>query len=356
MRIIVDILTPKQCMFFFRLVEHLSKRGHEVHCITRRYREVNELLRMMKINAKIVGEHGGSDLSNKLKASSMRIIQLLEIYNYVDPDVSVSFSSPETARVSFGLRIPHIAFNDSPHAEAVARLTLPISTRLLTPFVIPKRAWTVYGISPEKILPYRALDPWMWLKDFKPDRRILKRLGLDESKLVVTFRAEESFASYLLGKSPQQPFIISTIDKLLEKRNDLQIVVLPRYRGQIQELSESLRGKALVCNEVVDGPSLLSFSSIFIGGGGTMNAESAILGVPTLSIYPGETTIIERYLIRKRLIKRENNPELLWRRVLRMLDRIDEKKIEEEKRARELVKEFEDPLEKITEAIESLQQ
>ncbi|MBS7619280.1 DUF354 domain-containing protein [Candidatus Bathyarchaeota archaeon] len=349
----VDILTPKQCMFFFRLVEHLSKRGHEVHCTTRRYREVNELLRMMKIDAQVVGEHGGGDLSNKLKSSSIRIVQLLELYKDIGPDVSVSFSSPEMARVSFGLRVPHISINDSPHAEAVARLTLPVSAKLLTPFVIPKRKWIVYGISSEKILHYRALDPWMWLKDFKPDDRILKKLGLDESKPVVTFRAEESFASYLLEKSPQQSFIISTINKILQKRDDLQIVVLPRYREQILELSKALRGKALVCSAVVDGPSLLSSSSIFIGGGGTMNAESAILGVPTLSFYPGETTIVERYLIRRKLMKRENNPGSLWIQVLRMLERIREERMEQEKRANELVKEFEDPLEKITEEIES---
>ena len=353
MRVIVDILTPKQCMFFSRLVEHLSKRGHEVHCVTRRYREVNELLEMLRIEAKVVGEHGGIELSSKLESSATRIIKLLEVYRSVSPDVSVSFSSPETARVSFGLRIPHISVNDSPHAEAVARLTIPISSKLLTPFVIPKRAWTVYGIPAERILHYKALDPWMWLKDFKPDCKILERLGLEESRPVVTFRVEESFASYLLEKSPQKSLITFTIEKLLERRGDLQVVVLPRYREQITELAEALRGKALVCSRVVDGPSLLSSSAIFIGGGGTMNAESSMLGVPTLSFYPGEATIVERFLIRKKLIKRENNPEQLWRRVSRMLDRIDEVKMGQKERARELVEDFEDPLEKITEAIES---
>ncbi|MGQ9680148.1 MAG: DUF354 domain-containing protein [Candidatus Bathyarchaeia archaeon] len=353
MRVIFDILTPKQCMFFYRLVQYLSKKGCEVYCITRKYREVNELLKLMKIEAKTIGGHGGGDLSNKLRSSSERIIQLIDVYKKIDPDVSISFSSPEMARTSFGLKVPHISINDSPHAEAVARLTLPLSVRLLTPFVIPKRTWMVYGISSKDIIQYKALDPWMWLKDFKPKDQILKDLGLEPSKPILTFRTEEGFASYLLGKTPQISFIISTINKLLQKRGDLQIVVIPRYSEQISELNKTLGGKAFICDSVIDGPSLLHFSTIFIGSGGTMNAESAILGVPTFSTYPGETTLIERYLIKKGLIKRETKYELIWKRILRMLERIDDIKREQARKAKELVEEFEDPLEKITETIES---
>ena len=55
------------------------------------------------------------------------------------PDIAISFCSPEAARISFGFGIKHIAFCDSPHANAVMRLTLPLIQKLLIPSPIPKK-------------------------------------------------------------------------------------------------------------------------------------------------------------------------------------------------------------------------
>jgi len=50
-----------------------------------------------------------------------------------------------------------------------------------------------------------------------------------------------------------------------------------------------------------------------------MTAEAAMLGVPTISCYPGEPTIIERYLVREKLIERICRPKLASRRVRQIL-------------------------------------
>ena len=165
MRIMIDILTPKQCMLFWKLSEELKRRGHRVFNVSRQYREVVNLLKLKRLEAKIIGRHGGKELAGKLKASAHRILELASYFEEVDPDVAVSFSSPEMARVSYGLGVPHICINDSPHAEAVAKLTIPLSTKLLGPKIIPKESWTRYGISEDRIKQYNALDPWAWLKD-----------------------------------------------------------------------------------------------------------------------------------------------------------------------------------------------
>jgi predicted glycosyltransferase len=120
MNIIIDILTPKQCMFLSRLIEHLERRGHQVSKTTRKYREVNQLLRLKGLEATTVGRHGGGTLAGKLRANAQRILELTRIIDELKPDMAVSFSSPEMARVAFGLGIPHICISDSPHAEAVS--------------------------------------------------------------------------------------------------------------------------------------------------------------------------------------------------------------------------------------------
>ena len=353
MRIIIDILTPKQCMFLSRLIESLESRGHQVSKTTRKYREVNELLRLKGLEATIVGRHGGGTLVGKLRANAQRMLALTRILDELKPDIAVSFSSPEMARVAFGLGIPHICISDSPHAEAVSRLTIPLSKILFTPKVIPKRVWAAYGIPTQNILQYKAVDPWAWLKDFTPERKVLKQLNLEASKPILTFRAEESFAAYLLGRT-KGISIIPMVEKLIEMQEDYQIVIVPRYKEQIALLKKTFKENTTICDSVIDGPSLLHYTTIFIGAGGTMSVEAALLGVPTLSCYPGDPYLIEKYLMKEGLIIREKKPERMVKRILNMLKRIEDVKTGYAERAQRLVEGFEDPIAFIAEKIERL--
>jgi len=354
LKIIIDILTPKQCMFFSKLCDELEKRGHQVFKTTRKYREVLQLLKLKGMQAKVVGEHGGKELASKLRASAKRTVELASVLEDLKPDVALSFSSPEMARVSYGLKVPHICINDSPHAEAVAKLTIPLSKKLLTPKIIPKRAWTKYGISPEDIVQYNALDPWVWLKDFEPDRRILQKLGLDEPKPILTLRTEEAFAAYLLGKTQKETSVTRLINRLLETPEPPQIVAMPRYDEQTEALKEVFGDKIAICRSTVDGPSLLYYTSVFVGAGGTMTTEAALLGVPTFSCYPDEPFLILKYLIERNLVTHETDPEKLVKEILRTLSSIDYEKKKQAGKVRRLVKDFEDPIRIIIGEVEKL--
>ena len=351
MRIMIDILTPKHCRLFSKLAERLKERGHEVWFTSREYREANGLRELMGIEARIVGRHGGKELKNKLMASAERTKELIPIFDEIDPDVSISLS-PEMARASYGLGVPHVCVNDSPHAEAVARLTVPLSTRLLSPWIIPKEAWARFGVAREDIIQYRALDPWAWIKDLKPDRSILDELELDEEKTIITFRTAETFAAYLLGKSIRGRTMLDFIGGLLKLEGDLQIVVIPRYSEQVSDLKKAFEGEVTLCESIVDGPSLLYYSDIFVGMGGTMNAEAALLGIPTFSAYPAESFIIEKYLIDQGLIDKETDSRKLLAKISGMLDDLGGAKEESSARARGLVEAFEDPLEVISREVE----
>ena len=129
-------------MFFKRAVVLLRNSDHEVLCTSRRYREATELARIKKLDLTVVGKHGGADRYDKLRESAMRSYELAEVVKRFGPDLAVTFSSPEGSRIAFGLGIRHIGFNDSPHAEAVAKLTIPLMKKLCCPWVIPHSAWT----------------------------------------------------------------------------------------------------------------------------------------------------------------------------------------------------------------------
>jgi predicted glycosyltransferase len=354
MRIWVDILTPKQIFFLGELNKRLEEKGHEVFKTTRRYREVNELFKLKEMDALVVGKHGGATLEGKLIASAQRIKELTRIISRVKPDLSIAFASPEAARTAFGLAIPHYTINDSPHSIAVARLTVPLATKVFSPKIIPKKVWIKLGAQKDKIIQYNALDPMAWLRTSLPNREVLYELKLDTSKPIIFFRAEESLAAYLLGYvSENESVIIPIINRLIEKcKIPIQIVALPRHMGQVPALKAAFQDDIIIPKKAIDGPSLLFFSSIFIGAGGTMSAEAALLGIPTISCYPRDPTLVEKYLVKEKLILRITNPEKAVRRVIKILHNYEHFKEAQSRKAKMLTSKMENPLSCIMKEIE----
>lgn len=290
-------------------------------------------------------------------SSAKRVLALTHIINNLKPNLSVAFASPEAARVSFGLRIPHFTVNDSPHSRAVALLTLPLSTKLFTPKVIPVKEWIKLGVPYENIVQYSALDPLAWLKSFTPSSLVLHELGLERTKPILIFRLEEAFASYLLDRtSGQESVVTPIIQHLLEKYGtQIQIVAMPRYEQQISAIKKTFRNKITVPTKAIDGPSLIYFSSLFIGAGGTMTAEAALLGVPAISCYPAEPTFVEKFLIKEKLVSRITDPKHVLKKITQILKDPEKVRKSGEHRSKKLISQMEDPIDVIFKHIEAMQ-
>ena len=317
MKVWLDVLTPKQANLFAELHDRLIAKGCKVLVTTRHYREVNELLELRKLKTSKIGRHGGANLKDKLLESSKRVTALAEVVGDYSPDIALTFSSPEAARVAYGLGIPHYCMSDSPHAEAVCRLTVPLSEKLFTPWVIPTYAWNRYGISPRDVVRYRALDPVVWINS-KNASKPFEEFNLDLTKPIVVIRTSEEFAAYLTDRSAARiSTTIDIVDNILDKSNgELQLVVLPRYDDQDDRFRKKFGTRIVIPHHVVDGVSLLRASTVFIGGGGTMSAEAALLGVPVISHYPGDQTFVEKFLVRYGLIERILDPGRIAQRTV----------------------------------------
>jgi len=329
-------------MFFRRAVTLLRNAGHDVLCTSRQYREAIELAKIKKFDLVIVGSHGGADRYDKLRESSSRTHELAEIVKRYEPDIAITFSSPEGARVAFGLGIRHIGLNDSPHAEAVARLTIPLMNMLLSPWVIPYSAWTEYGIARKDIAHYRALDPAAWLKHEKTTEA-------EHEKNTILLRLEESKASYITDKKHRTARMIDEfVSELWESAS---IVALCRYQDQIAEVEARYGSKVRVLKEVVESTALLRSSQVFIGAGGTMTAEAALLGKPTISIAPFQY-YVEKYLLNSDLIMKATNAKLLVKMTRKMIS--DSRYGQaQKKRAARILAGMEDPTDRIISALRS---
>jgi len=129
---------------------------------------------------------------------------------------------------------------------------------------------------------------------------------------------------------------------------------VPRYETQVGILKRVLGRKAAVCQSVIDAPSLLSFTSVFVGAGGTMTAEAALLGVPTFSCYPDKPFLVERYLIKQGLVARETSLKKLEARVTEAMSDLERVKREQMKKARKLTDSFEDPVDVIANTLNEI--
>lgn len=325
-----------------------------MYMTTRQFREVDELIELENIDANVVERYGGATLEGKLAASARRIERLSHMISEVNPDLSIACTSPDAARTAFGLGIPHFTINDSPHSVFVARLTIPLSSKLFSPAIIPKTVWMGLGARRDQILQYNSLDPIAWLNAFSPNYNILSELGLDASKPIIVFRAEEAFASYLLGYSRvDKPIFLPIVAKLLNEYDQpISIVILPRYDEQISVIKSAFQDRVLIPQKVIDGPSLLLSTSVFIGAGGTMTAEAALLGTPTLSCYPREPTIVERFLTQKKLIHRITDPDQAYKRIIQILENYNDVKRIQQERAKTLMFTLEDPIDFIVDIVE----
>ncbi len=340
MKIWIDILTPKQLLFSEPIVEKLGKK-HDLLCTSREYEEVSKLAKIRDFDLVFVGKHGGGAKEAKLKASIDRMGRLSAKIRAFSPDIAISFCSPEAARIAFGLGIKHVAFCDSPHAEAVMRLTLPLIQKLLIPFTIPKKKFSKYGIDEKNIIQYKAIDAFVTIQ-----RKIDQKAKLpfkNNNRKNILIRVEEEEASYTSKSSKIIP-IIKKIEREFENEN---IVVLGRYAKQIENLQKTVGKKVKIVKMTYDGKHLLKNTDVFIGSGGTMTAESALMGIPTIS-YNAVPNIIENFLVKKYLVIREANPNKISNHIKKIFESAVN---QNQERAERIRKQMEDPVEKLIKMI-----
>jgi predicted glycosyltransferase len=340
-----DILTPKQFWFFTSIEKALKEHGVEVLLTSRRYEQLTPILEDVgRSDVIVVGEFGGGSLLGKLKASVRRTAELVDIIENHSPDICVSSGSLDMTRISFGLGIPHILLSDTPESP-VNRYCVPLSNYVFTPWIIPKDEWIKYGINGRRVLKYRALDPMAWLDDFRPNKRILYDLGIDEFNYVL-LRMPETQASYLIGVDTE--YIMLLVEKLASNLNDVKLVVLPRYGEQIARL-KSLVKNAIVLDRPISDHSILYYALLFIGGGGTMTQEATLMGVPTISLYPGRLPAVHRYLIDIGALKHFKNWQSALKEISKVLKHADDVRDAQTKLANRLKRRMVNPAKVVAE-------
>ena len=276
----LDALTPKQARLCSSIYKEFKSKGLKVFVTAREYAETLQILELEGVPYRPVGKYGGASKAEKLIAYATRAQALLDEVNTRSICALISLSSPSAVRVAFGLGIPAITLNDTPHAFHVGRLTLPLSKKVISPIAVPKKELIRLGAEEQAILQYDGVDEVAWMRSYEPNPEVLRDLELKAGEPFVVMRPPEEKAAYLSNSFGQD--ILDLMRFIVSK--EVKVVFFPRYPEQ-RSLAEMING-VIVPKKALDTISLYSYSVMIITGGGTMAREGSMLGIPSISLFP----------------------------------------------------------------------
>ena len=225
LKIWIDISNAPHVRFFKDVIKYLESEGEDLIITARDFGDIHKLMNMYDIDFISVGKHGVS-LYDKLKESTSRVYELVDVINDEKVDVALSKHSIELPRIAFGLGIPSLYVLDNEHALAANKLTLPLCNRIITPNKIDIWKLMQFGADPNSIIPYNGTSELMHFKSFEYNDNIFDDLDLKlKYPKTILMRPEPSLASYLdadCHKSVLSPIV----DVLKEYAN---ILILPRF-------------------------------------------------------------------------------------------------------------------------------
>jgi uncharacterized protein len=272
MRILVDIGHPAHVHFFKHFVWEMEKKGHEL-LITAKDKEVSlQLLDAYGLKYVRTGSYGKG---LALKAIDMLRIDwnTLKVARRFKPDILISQGSPNAAQVSWVLRKPHIAFENTEHSREQYYLYAPFTKTICTPSSF-KRDLGRKQIRYDGCKELAYLHP----KYFKPDPEVLAEQGLGIDDKYVVLRLISWSATHDFGHTGLS---------LDLKRQLIQVLssharVLITSEAALPDEFEPYR-MAVPPHKI---HSLLYYAAMYVGEGGTMATEAAVLGTPAFLINP----------------------------------------------------------------------
>lgn len=272
MKIVIDLIHPANIHYFKHFIDYMKDKNNEI-VITARKKDVLQHL-LYNYNYKFIDSGIGSIGKGGFGKAIYLIVTIIKyffLYLSKKPDYVLSFGSTPCAVSSYLLRIPHIAFEDTEHAKLNRKLYVPFTDFVGTPTCfyedIGKKQFRFDG--------YMELF-YLHKNRFKPNIGVLKEIGVDADEKFVFIRFVSWGAFHDIG---QQGISNDDKIKLVKKLSTIAKVIISSEGDLPSELKPY---ELSIAPEKTH--DVLAFSNLYIGEGGTMASECAMLGVPSIYI------------------------------------------------------------------------
>lgn len=291
MKIWIDLTNSPHVNFFASMIRELQ-RYHDVVITCRSLANTIELLDIHAIPYHIIGKHYGKSIVNKTLGFIIRICQLLVFLCGKNIDVAISHSSFYSPVVAWLLGIRSIYLNDNEHAEG-NRVSFVFADKIMMPEFVNLKNIKKQWAREKKIIQYPGVKEGIYLWHCKPATSNTFEFDDRENKKVIFIRPEPWTAQYYQGET-------NFIDTLLvDLKDTAKIMLLPRGDIQKEYYRQDKFAGITVIEKSINLTDIMGNCDLFIGAGGTMTREAAVLGIPTISIYQDKLLDVDNFLIEK---------------------------------------------------------
>jgi len=290
MKIWFDLSNSPHINLFAAMIRELERAGHEVVITCRPLANTVDLLVLHGLRHEVVGEHYGARLSSKLFGYPVRVMQLRRYLAPKQIDVAVSqssFHSPVVARL---LGVRSIYMNDNEHALGNVPAFLA-ATRIMVPEFLSQAKLRRQFARAHKVLRYPGVKEgiYLWALQQRLEQSAAARPA--GRRPAVYLRPEPWTAQYYKGDR-------NFLDALLLGIKDrVDVTLLPRGKAQGEHYRDARFAGIRIVDTAMDIADIAPDCDLFVGAGGTMTREMAVLGIPTISVYQDELLDVDRYLL-----------------------------------------------------------
>jgi len=268
MKILVDMNHPAHVHYFKNFIWEMQKRGHEVLITASKKDVAYALLDHYGFDYMPMGTYG-NHLMEKLINIPIMDLRLLRIARSFNPDIFLGFGSIRGAHASKLMKKPCINLDDTEHSFQEHLLYLPFTDVVLTPKCFLKDLG-------KKQIRYNGYTELAYLHPnyFTPNPRVLDEIGLSKGDTFSVLRFVSWTASHDVGQRGI--------------RNKVELVRKLKRYGRVLITSEGILPTELNEYKIKISPEkmhdILYYASLYIGEGGTMASEAAILGTHAIHI------------------------------------------------------------------------
>ncbi|MDM1444007.1 DUF354 domain-containing protein [Myroides odoratimimus] len=293
MKIWFDLTNTPHVSFFKQMIGELRELGHDVVITTRPLGNTIQMLDLYGIEYNVVGGHYGKSSVKKMYGFMIRIAQLYSFLKKNKPDIAIAQASYYLPVVSRLLGVYSIYTNDNEHAKGNLPAFLCANKIFIPEFLDKDKIGNL--IIKNKINKYEGVKEGIYLwNDF-----LKKDVSNNEGKIYI--RTEPSLAQYYKG----DVFFLDEI--IINLKNEYNIVIIPREKDQAEHyLNEKFEGVE-VLRKPMKITDIALDCKLFIGAGGTMTREMAVLGIPTISVYNEELLSVDKYLVENNFMQHKVN-------------------------------------------------
>lgn len=320
-RILFDVGHPAHVHLFRAVAQALKDEQHEVLFTALDREVILYLLEKFDLPHEVTYKRRQVRL-RLLRELLLRTLATWRIARRFRPDVLVSFGNPTVGLPAWLLRRPYLALTDTEHAREQHALFKPFATTIATPDVFH------VDLGPRQVR-YNGYHELTYLHpdNFTPDPACLMPLGLTPEDRFFVVRFVAWRASHDVG---QHGF------------------TLEHKRALLRELAAQGRVLLSLEDETIDPEfapyvtqfppemihHLLAYATLYVGEGGTMASEAAVLGTPSVYVNTLTMGYIEDLQQRYQLLFRYTGGEAALEKIRELLAMPDLQQVWAERRAR----------------------